>query len=164
MSTTILNTGNAIDVDIASLLVADMANFSPAGTRELPNNGGTEALYRYTNGNKDYPLVVRVGHYVNPKAHDGVGKTNISIQASTFVQETDADSDVLWTLPGFLTTASNMPGLSGIPDEDDYVELLGIVLGFYLQVVAGVVSQNRIDKLKFGVVTGQEQLLNTASA
>jgi hypothetical protein len=160
MTTTILNLGDSIDVDVAEIKAAPMALFGLADTA-VPDDNTVEATYRKFAGSKEYPMATRVGRYVNPKSNDGIGLTNTSVKVSTFVQETDAEDNVIWTYPGHVVIALSMPGMSGIPNEAQILELIGNAFTFLVPVVTGAVSTAAIDELKFGLVNG---LLDHASS
>jgi hypothetical protein len=161
MTITILNLGDSLDVDLASLLAADKTTFKVIDTVALENK--RESVYQKITGDQEYPSTVRAGHYINAEANDGVGQTNVSVKVSTFVQKTDID-DVIWTLPGNVTIAWSMPGKSGVPDATQLVEMLNNAISWVIPVVAGVASESALDELQFGVVNGLAAHADTGSA
>lgn len=162
MTIEVLNLGDSVSVDIAALSAAPKSSFALVDTVD-DKNGSREAVYQKTAGDEEYPMTVRVGHYVNGKANDGVGQTNMSVKISTFVQKSDTD-DVIYTLPGTVTIAMSMPGQSGIPDTADITEILGNAMSYLLPVVSGAIATSALDELKFGVVTGIMDHADSGSA
>lgn len=153
MTTSILNTGDSTSVDVAEILAAPKGDFAQIAGGEAVTDDKHETTYRKVTGNEEFPMSVRVGHYRNPGANDGIGQTNMSVKVQSFVQELDSDSNVVYTLPGHVVIATSMPGRSGVPDEDDLVELVGNALSWLIPIISGAVSQDALDELKFGVTT-----------
>jgi hypothetical protein len=107
-------------------------------------------------------MSARIGRYVNAAAHDGVGKTNVSIKIDTFLQK-DVDGTIVYTLPCSGTIALSMPGISGIPDKDGVVEILSNLVTWALSVEAGVLTDDHLDDLEFGVVNNALAHVNSHS-
>jgi len=163
MTTTIKNIGDSNDVDIATWQAADKSLYVIVPS-DPPKGEAREALLQKTAGDKDFPSTTRVGWYPNRAANGGVGQTNISVKTRTFVQETDAEGNVVWTLPLTVTTAISAPGNSGIPDSEDMLELIMNNASWLIQVIAGVADDAALEQLEFGVVNGLQDLTDTASA
>lgn len=148
VTTTILNLGDSVTVDITAFDAPPKTDYVVVDTVSEP--GKRESLYQKTSGDEEYPQTVRVGHYANSKANDGVGQTNISVKISTFVQKVDG-TDIVWTLPATATLAMSMPGNSGVPDTSGVVETLNNLFAWVLPIASASISTDALDELKFGV-------------
>lgn len=148
----ILNTGNSVDVDIAVIKAADRGDYAIISPAPSQDDDTREAVFQKVVGNAEYPLSVRIGWYKNPKANDGIGSTNVSVKVSSYLQKLDDDNDVLWTKPCSVTLATNMPGLTAVPDTDDVMELVGNAVTWLLPVQSGAIVTDVLEEVKFGVV------------
>jgi hypothetical protein len=162
MTTTlsILNLGDSVSVDVAALDAVDKSLFAVVDSNM--DDGTRETVYQKVTGSAEYPMSARIGRYVNAAAHDGVGKTNTSIKIDSFLQK-DVDGTVVYTLPCSGTIALNMPGISGIPDKAGVVELISNLVTWALSVEAGVVTDDHLDDLEFGVVNNALAHVNSHS-
>lgn len=148
ITTTILNLGDGTAVDVAALDAPTKSDYVLVDS--VSETGKRESVYQKVTGSEDYPLNVRVGHYVNSKANDGEGQTNISVKISSYVEKADTD-DVLYDLPCSATLAWSMPGLSGVPDASGVKELISHLFHWVQPVTLGVIQTDALDELKFGV-------------
>lgn len=160
MTLTILNTGDSVDVDVASMLVPSKADYAIVDT--VANGETRECTYQKVVGDSEYPMSVRVGYYKKPTTNEGIGSVNLSIKISTFVQKTEG-TDIIWTKPASATLALAMPGGTGVPDIADVKELIGNLFAWALPVQAGIVVDSGLEELEFGVVNGLLAYENTAS-
>lgn len=160
MTTSILNLDDCVAVDIAAMAAPGKENFVAV---PVPSQGDArEVIFQKVTGNEKYPMTVRVGFYPKPAANDGIGQTNISVKISTFVESDDDDE--AWVHPGTVTIASSMPGRSGVPNEADYMALLGNALTWLVPVVNGILTSGALARLKFGVVSDLNELTDSPSA
>lgn len=147
---TTLNLTDAVTVDVTEISILDKTTLK-AGSTTDDKKGGLETEYRKVTGDEEYPLTARVGRYINAKANGGVGQTNVSLRVSTFLQKEDVD-DVIWTLPGGVTVAFFMPGTSGFPDVDGAKILLASAFSLLVPIIAGELSDDAMDEIKYGVL------------
>lgn len=162
MALALLNLGNGISVDIASLEANDVSNFVAVDTTIKPD-GARETVYQQAAGSEEYPLTVRVGYYPSPQAEGGVGRVSISCKISTYLQKTDADSNIVWTLPAHATLAFSLPGGTAVHSAAEITELLGNLFTWVLPVASGAVTTSALDELKFGITNGLTAHVNSAS-
>jgi hypothetical protein len=153
MTISILNLDSSNDVDVTTLRCAPKTDFVVINTDE-PKTGAREATYQRKTGDKEYPMTARQGIYVKPDANDGVGQTNASLKIGTFVQKTDPDDDVLWTLPLTVTIAISGPGTSAVAVNDGVQELLEYAFSMLVNTDTGVLSDDALSELAFGIVNG----------
>lgn len=154
------NADQVQSVGITALNVATKADFVLIDSKVDGDN--KEATYQLAAGDPDYPLSLRVGHYVNRSANNGAGQTNISVKLSTSVSKLDG-TETLWTSPASVVIATTMPGTSGVPDATDYASLLGLAFSWIIPVIAGSISEAALDELQFGVVNQLLDHENSAS-
>lgn len=126
------------------LIVIDTLTKEETGTREV--------VYQLTEGSDEYPLTVRVGRYVNAKANNNVGKTNVSLKLTDFAQKA-VDGEIMWTLPTDLTIAWGVPGISGVIDKADLIKRLAAAFTLLVPVVAGVLTDAAMTEIGFGVLS-----------
>lgn len=162
VTVSILNLGNSVPVDVATLKAADTTLLVPVDT-STNGKGERETLYQQSTGDKEFPLTARVGVYPNALADNGIGRTNFSTRVASFLQKVD-DGDVEWTKPCHITIAGSMPGMTAIPDNDDVEEMLSLAFSLVLPVIAGIISQAALDDLSFGITTNVAAHPNSASA
>lgn len=150
---TLLNNSDTVPVNVLGFGAAPKEAFKVIDTIVDRQKGSREAEYQKVTGDEEYPMALRVGHYVNDSAEGGVGRTNVSLKLSTFLQKADED-DVIFTLPAWVTIAISMPGKSGIPDVDGTISLLTSAMSWILPIIAGEISPAALDEIKYGVVNG----------
>lgn len=131
----------------------DPAKFALIDQVVSPDGATREAVYQMTEGDEEFPLVVRIGYYRNAKGNGGVGSTNISVKLSTYAQKTN-DGVVNYTLPYTLTLATSAPGASALPDYASLVGLLTAIFTVFIPYDAGSPDTTMLDELKFGIVNG----------
>jgi hypothetical protein len=147
-------------INTTALAVASKASFVAVDTKI--NGASRETVYQKISGSEEYPMVVRVGFYPNPAANGGIGKTSISLKVNTFVEKVVSAATV-WTLPGDVVLAINMPGTT-LPDSDDVIVLVQNALSWLLPLVDGDFSVAAIDELRDGVTLGLLGHVDTGAA
>lgn len=115
-----------------------------------------EATYVHTAVDERYPMTIRVGIYRKPKhpEYPGIGATNFSIKMETWANEVDDTSgEILWAAPVTATLAWTLPGLTGVVDVADLIDLLGNLYTLSFDGVDGNTDPNTnvVDKLKQGL-------------
>jgi hypothetical protein len=159
-----LNIGDVVAVDIAALNVANKANFTLVDTVQVDEFGAVEALFRNSVGDPEYPMSLRVGIYPKPAALNGVGLTNVSVKLTTYYRKTDDVTELTtWTHPGNVTIAFSTPGQLSVPDNEDMVSLLGSAFSWLVPIVSGVVATSALAKIKFGIASDLDGLVNSGS-
>jgi hypothetical protein len=148
MTKTILNLDSGT-ANYTGIKVAAAGSFARVSSVDLPEK--REAVYQRTVGDEEKPMTIRLGWYPNPKANGGIGQTNFSMKISTMVENDDAETG--FVLPGTLTVAWSMPGLSGVPNSANLKDLLGHAYTWLVPDAAGSPITDVLEEIKFGVVT-----------
>lgn len=151
ITTNILNTGCTVSLAKVATEALDVTKFALVDQQVTPDGNTRESFYQMLEGSEEHPLTLRAGYYKNPKLNAGIGGVNTSMKLTTYVQKADVD-DVLWTLPLTVTLAVSAPGGSPMPDAENLISLLDLVLTAYTPFVAGVQDQAIIDEIKFGIM------------
>jgi small ligand-binding sensory domain FIST len=133
-----------------SLTRAPKASFVEGASVKVAGNG-TETEYILATGDVDFPMRARLGIY--PKS-GGVGRVNVSLRVTTYLQATDAEDAVVWTEELPLVISWTMPGLSGAPVASEMLTLLNFGYSLLTQLVAGAVGVGPLTQLGFGITTG----------
>lgn len=162
MTTSILNISDAIDVDVASLLVANKAACVLVDTTKLPD-GGRESLYQHTAGDAEFPMEIRVGFYPQPKAENGQGRVNVSVRVSTFAKKVDG-SETKWTLPANVVLAWSMPGMVSVPDDaTELLTLISQAFSWVVPIQSGAAVEGVLDDIAYGVVSSLQSFTNSGT-
>lgn len=139
MTSTILNTGDTLAVAVSNFQAAIKANYVVVDQKTNDDDSVRETLYQSKVGSKMYPKTVRLGSYVSKNANDGLGSRSTSVRLTTYLQETDADTNIIWTHPLPVVISVNVPGEDAIPDISDVQELVMEAFAFLCQITAGAV-------------------------
>jgi hypothetical protein len=121
---------------------------------ESPSKLDRESTYQLATGDENYPLTVRVGIYLKPDANNGIGAKNISVAIHTVADEVDdTTEEVLWKLPVKATLAISLPGVSGLVDTADFIDLVSNLYTMFFSGVDGNTDPNTniADKMKFNI-------------
>jgi hypothetical protein len=162
-TTSILNSGNTIAVDVAAWKAADKAAHVLIDQKESDDGLRREAYFQLKAGDKAYPRIVRIGRYISPNANEGIGSQQISVRINDHVQRVSSDGDVEYTKPGYLVLSTNMAGDLIVPDETAFMEMVMEAATWIVQVASGVVSNGAVDDLSYGIVSTALEHANSAS-
>lgn len=160
MSTTTTSVNDTYTTAISTTVQAlDVTKFALVDSKESDDGLTREAVYQLKSGDVEAPLHIRVGVYKNPKAHDGVGSTNVSVKLVSAARKVDVD-DVIWTLPEIWTLAKSAPGSNPFYDTDSDREAAGAIWSMFFNIDAGVPGDDNLDELRFAI---PNQMLNNAN-
>jgi len=127
-----------------------VALFTRTNLRLVDDHRSDDGLYRkavyvLAEGDESLPLEVRSEIRYNPSAQNGFGTTNISVRLSTVgVYSDDTSGEVLAQQPVSAVIALTIPGVGGLLDNDQALDLVANIYSLWFNGVTGTVPNNTI--------------------
>jgi len=109
--------------------------------------------YVLAEGDTEYPFEIRIEIRYNPQANNGFGTTSLSMRLSTrCVLTDDTTSEVLSNEPISVVTAVTVPGVGGLIDNDQVLDLLGNAYSLWYNGVTTAEPNNTVlASLAYGI-------------